>query len=408
MLLLKKIPWVALRTLLAQAVYGGKVDNEFDHRLLESFLQQLFTEKSFDAEFPLMMTTSETQKSLLIPEGTKRDQFMKWIENLPSTQSPTWLGLPENAESILLANQGKEVIRKLLKLQTNVEDITSSSTEIKKSDDKRPAWMISLKGSCENWLKALPTSVMLMERTAENIKNPLYRFFEREIVIGSKLLKRIRDDLQELIQVCDGLVKQTNNSRSLITSLTKGMIPIEWKKYPVPHYVSINVWIIDFGLRLQQLQEIRKSKDYGRASLWIGGLFLPEAYITATRQSAAQSNGWSLENLELEVEILNEGEERSSDTTSFIVKGISLEGAAWKNNKLSVSNDISTPIPSVRFTWKLKKENAESVNKLTIPVYLSDTRSEFLFSVDLPVTLELPKTFWYQRCVAMTTWKASV
>ena len=42
-----KIPWAALRSLLSQAVYGGKVDNDSDQRLLDSFVNQIFTEKRF-------------------------------------------------------------------------------------------------------------------------------------------------------------------------------------------------------------------------------------------------------------------------------------------------------------------------------------------------------------------------
>jgi dynein heavy chain 1, cytosolic len=42
----EKIPWVALRTILGQTIYGGRVDNEFDMRLLTSFLEQLFTPNS--------------------------------------------------------------------------------------------------------------------------------------------------------------------------------------------------------------------------------------------------------------------------------------------------------------------------------------------------------------------------
>ena len=37
--------------------------------------------------------------------------------------------------------------------------------------------------------------------------------------------------------------------------------------------------------------------------IWLGGLFTPEAYITATRQYVAQSNNWSLEELYLDVRI---------------------------------------------------------------------------------------------------------
>ena len=35
--------------------------------------------------------------------------------------------------------------------------------------------------------------------------------------------------------------------------------------------------------------------------IWLGGMFVPEAYITATRQFVAQANNWSLEELALEV-----------------------------------------------------------------------------------------------------------
>lgn len=35
--------------------------------------------------------------------------------------------------------------------------------------------------------------------------------------------------------------------------------------------------------------------------IWLGGMFVPEAYITATRQFVAQANNWSLEELSLEV-----------------------------------------------------------------------------------------------------------
>ena len=348
---------------------------------------------------------------MTIPEGTKKEQFARWIENLPRTESPMWLGLPDNAETLLLSNQGKEVLRKLLKLQTTVEDTGSISTDLtgqQKGEDKRPAWMVNLRAASDTWLKALPSGVALLERTAENIKNPLFRFFERELTSSQKLLKRVRNDLQELIQVCDGNQKQTNNTRSLISSLSKGIVPSEWKKFAIPSYVSINAWIADFTARLKQLDEIRKLKDFGRSSIWIGGLLVAEAYITATRQAAAQANSWSLENLEIEAEILPSAENVTVGATSFVAKGMTLEGACWKNGQLNITNDIVTPLPAVKFTWKLKDNKADNSQNVSIPVYLNDVRAEFLFSVDLKVPSDTPKTMWHQRCISLTTWRANM
>lgn len=35
-----------------------------------------------------------------MPDGTRRDHFLKWIENLSDRQTPSWLGLPNNAEKV--------------------------------------------------------------------------------------------------------------------------------------------------------------------------------------------------------------------------------------------------------------------------------------------------------------------
>lgn len=32
---------------------------------------------------------------------------MQWVELLPDTQTPSWLGLPNNAEKVLLTTQGR-------------------------------------------------------------------------------------------------------------------------------------------------------------------------------------------------------------------------------------------------------------------------------------------------------------
>lgn len=77
----EKVPWTAMRTLLSQCIYGGKVDNEFDQRLLESFLEKIFSEKCFEPEHPLV-----DGGRVAMPEGVRRDQFLGWIEQLADRQ----------------------------------------------------------------------------------------------------------------------------------------------------------------------------------------------------------------------------------------------------------------------------------------------------------------------------------
>jgi dynein heavy chain 1 len=52
--------------------------------------------------------------------------------------------------------------------------------------------------------------------------NPLARFYARETETGGRLLARIRRDLSELVEVCNGDLKQTNELRALMSDLNKG------------------------------------------------------------------------------------------------------------------------------------------------------------------------------------------
>lgn len=71
-----KIPWAALKTLMAQSIYGGRIDNEFDQRLLITFLERLFTTSSFDSEFRLALKV-DGHKDIKMPDGIRsvKDAF---------------------------------------------------------------------------------------------------------------------------------------------------------------------------------------------------------------------------------------------------------------------------------------------------------------------------------------------
>ena len=61
-----------------------------------------------------------------------------------------------------------------------------------------------------------------LKRTVDNIKDPLFRFFEREVNAGARLLADVRRDLQDVLQVCVGDKKPTNYHRLMMADLAKG------------------------------------------------------------------------------------------------------------------------------------------------------------------------------------------
>ena len=51
----------------------------------------------------------------------RREQFVQWTEKLPDAQSPSWLGLPNNAEKLLLTVQGKNLTLKFFSIFSKKE-----------------------------------------------------------------------------------------------------------------------------------------------------------------------------------------------------------------------------------------------------------------------------------------------
>ncbi|KAI8852562.1 dynein heavy chain and region D6 of dynein motor-domain-containing protein [Chytridium lagenaria] len=318
----EKIPFDAIKSLLTETVYGGKIDNSFDQVLLD-----------------------EGSNKLVIPEGTRMEQIMQWVGRLPDQQPPSWLGLPSNAERVLMASKGFETLSKVRQIKQALDDFESvaeKSESGNKNSSIQPTWMKTVLTSVLDWLNFLPESLAGIPRAKDAIMDPLQRYFDREHKIGASLLKTVRNDLLELKYVCEGKVKQTNNTRHLVDCVTKGIIPTSWNRYKVARTASLPFWIGDFKQRLDQVAGISKSEDVRRSIVWMGGLFLPEAYTTATRQDVSQRNGWSLEELSLKVHVGT-----SDSKNAFQISDLRLYGGEWKNKAVQLSSDVFTKLQDV-------------------------------------------------------------
>ena len=84
--------------------------------------------------------------------------------------------------------------------------------------------------------------------------------------------------------------------------------------------MSVSEWIPNLARRLAQLNDVAGLDNLNNVEVWLGGLFFPEAYITATRQAVAHRKRWSLETLNLRLDI-----EKVNDPSAFIVDGNAIQ-----------------------------------------------------------------------------------
>ena len=100
---------------LVRETYGGKIDDEGDFARLTQIVDSFLTPSAFDIGHKLV-EGSDQETSLVVPSGTSVQDFMAWIQKLPEREPPTYLGLPANAEKLLLVGLGRSLIENLKKV----------------------------------------------------------------------------------------------------------------------------------------------------------------------------------------------------------------------------------------------------------------------------------------------------
>ncbi|KAK9422351.1 putative Dynein heavy chain [Seiridium unicorne] len=103
----KNIPWDMIRSLV-RITYGGKIDDEGDYQVLDNLVDRILNMDAFEHEHKLVEDTESN--ALVVPSDGNFQAFMTWINKLPEREPPTYLGLPANAEKLLLAAQSMDVI----------------------------------------------------------------------------------------------------------------------------------------------------------------------------------------------------------------------------------------------------------------------------------------------------------
>lgn len=71
-------------------------------------------------------------------------------------------------------------------------------------------WLSELGDRVLVYLNILPDNVVKLERNSESMKDPLFRFLERESTVASNLLELIRKHLKDVHLMCKGEINATN------------------------------------------------------------------------------------------------------------------------------------------------------------------------------------------------------
>eukprot|EP00727_Mastigamoeba_balamuthi_P010917 m51a1_g6448 putative cytoplasmic dynein 1 heavy chain 1 (4576) ;mRNA; r:416422-430644 len=430
----ERLPWAALRALLSQSLYGGRVDNDADARALSSILDRLFVPQSFDEGFRLVECATPTGAAgtdLGHLDVSTHAACLKWAQSLPP-ETPAWLGLPEDADALLLENEALRVFRRVLRMQNaegGEEEEEEEEHEAKPEQQQQQGasaageMSTAMRVLCQNvqgWLQALPQSFVGALAASESA-DPLRRCVEREARAASEALSLTRSDLVGILEAAQGRVKHTNRIRSVTADLTVGAVPRLWKgMLGAADCSTPAAFVHDLARRCEHISSLcaaQQKEGSGPASVWLGGLFHPEAYVTATRQAASRANGWSLETLHLVLDstLATLGSAEAGAVAAgklrpeqFVVSGMTLENAGLHRGALVATTGAggSVSLGPMRLRWA--QEEQQGGNLVSVPLYLTESRGSLLFGLQIPVDEtcdKLHSSVWSERGVALCCWK---
>lgn len=114
------IPWEQIRYLLGEVTYGGKVSDNGDLAYIVELASHVFRVEVFEMDFNLIENnlTSVLGELLRLPEGITVDAYKGWIELLADKSPLSWVGLKEEVDVLVRANEAQQVAVRALEVMS--------------------------------------------------------------------------------------------------------------------------------------------------------------------------------------------------------------------------------------------------------------------------------------------------
>lgn len=113
----EELPYDTLRYLIGEAMYGGRVTDNNDRRVMMTYLTEYFGDFIFDTNQKFYF--SQSGSDYVVPYEDTFEQTLEWIDEIPLFTTPGVFGLHSNAEIQYFNNAGKELWLNILSMQTS-------------------------------------------------------------------------------------------------------------------------------------------------------------------------------------------------------------------------------------------------------------------------------------------------
>ncbi|XP_040902456.1 cytoplasmic dynein 2 heavy chain 1 [Toxotes jaculatrix] len=380
----KTFQWEFVHGLLESAIYGGRIDNPSDLRILRSYLEQFFSARLLSAgQRKSRGGTRFLPSQINLPNSCSILDYRSVIENLPEDDRPAFFGLPANIERSSQRIISSQVISQLRLLSRSVA--TGSKFD-------RELWSNGLSPVLNLWKKLNQGSTLIHQKVApptEGHGSPVLSFIALEQFNAIRLVQSIHQSLAALSKVIRGTQLLTPEVQKLATALLNQECPSTWQnKWEGPEepmqYLRA---VVTRALAIQSWVERAGRQALLSDTLDLSELFHPDTFLNALRQETARSMGCSMDSL---VFVSSWRSPITQAKLQVKVGGLQLEGCSFDGVHLC-ENQHNSPsvsaVPSCYMAWVPQNSAADSAaseDSIWLPVYTSSERVKVVTHICLP------------------------
>ncbi|KAM8815689.1 dynein axonemal heavy chain 5 isoform 1-T1 [Rhynchonycteris naso] len=385
----KGVSWTTVRYMIGEIQYGGRVTDDYDKRLLNTFAKAWFSENMFGQDFSFYQGYS-------IPKCNTVDSYLHYIQSLPTYDSPEVFGLHPNADITYQSKLAKDVLDTVLGIQP--KDSSGGGDETREVVVARLA---------DDMLEKLPPDYGPFE-VRERLQKmgpfePMNIFLRQEIDRMQRVLTLVRSTLTELKLAIDGTIIMSENLRDALNCMFDARIPAQWKK---ASWVSstLGFWFTELIERNCQFTSwIFNGRPH---CFWMTGFFNPQGFLTAMRQEITRANkGWALDNMVLcnEVTKWMKDDISAPPTEGVYIYGLYLEGAGWDKRNIRLIESKPKVLFEIMPVIRIYAENnaLRDPRFYSCPIYKKPVRTDLNYIAAVDLKTAQPPEHWVLRGVAL-------
>ena len=439
-------------------MYGGRVSDFYDRRILVTYLNEYFGDFLFDRDRPFAFYTCKHElseerddtgdknkdtslsvrdaspaeddvnyQSLFgLPQQTSYEALIDAISRIPVVQTPKVLGLHMNADVAHCTRAAKLMWENLVALQPQItspqaprnandgdDGVHDNLTENKA---KRPEHVLD--SIAVDILSVLPQKedrnfdARKLRKKWANAITPIRIALLQELEKHNKLTSVMKQTLLNLRKALNGEIAMSSVLDDVAVSLNSGFVPSSWKKEAPETGKNITSWIQWYRKRVSQFSDWVAQHDGNLPPcVWLSGLQSPETFIAALVQTSCRKKGWPLDVAHVKTQLTRVKDARSitePPENGCFVSGLYLEGARWDFESHALANqknnELVEELPVMHIIPVEKNESAKA-GELRVPVYITQARRNAMgkgLVFEASLQSDVHESHWVLQGVCMT------